>query len=387
MAKARTRTATATRKRTTKKRAPKRPPAEVLFASIRAERLEPNATLPKKFERMLDRLPLAAAVEGQTVAVKMHLGGNVGYSTIHPLLVRLLVAKIKEHGPKRVFVTDGLGSASTAAARGYTPETIGCQILPVAGPSGNYVYNKRVSYRTLKRISVAGAIHDADVLIDFSHVKGHGDCAYGGACKNIAMGCVNDKTRGALHALEGGLTWIEGKCTHCGKCVEACERGAARFDKNGKFTIFYHHCAFCRHCQLACPQGAIKITNSQYRHFQEGMALCTKTVLDTFKPGRALYINVLTQITVFCDCWGMTTPSLVPDIGIMASDDIVAIEQASLDAIRVESLIKDGLPPGRTLGPGKHLFEKIHYKDPFVQVKALEREGLGTRKYELAEIV
>lgn len=361
------------------------PPAEVLFASIRAERLEPNATLPRKFERLLDRLPLARLVEGQTVAVKMHLGGNVGYTTIHPLFVRLLVAKLKAHNPKRVFVTDGLGAVANAVARGYTPETVGCQIIPVAGPTGAYFYTIPVRYRTLRKIEVAGGIRDADVLINFSHVKGHGDCAYGGACKNIAMGCVTDATRGDIHELEGGLTWIEGRCTHCGKCVEACERGAARFDNN-KFTIFYHHCAFCRHCQLACPNEAIRITDAQYGRFQEGMALCTKTVLDTFQPGRALHINVLTNITVYCDCWGMTTPSLVPDIGIMASDDIVAIEQASLDAIRAEDLIPGSLPPGRQLGPGTHLLEKIHYKDPFVQVNALEKAGLGTRRYTLTEV-
>jgi len=374
------------RSRTKGSRAPRRPRATVRFASIRADRLEPNATLPRKFERMLDEVPLESMVQGRTVAIKMHLGGNVGYTTIPPLFVRLLVAKVKAHQPKRIFVTDGPGAVEHAVARGYTPETVGCAILPVAGPTGQYFYTKRVSYRTLKTIQIAGAIRDADVLIDFSHVKGHGDCAYGGACKNIAMGCVTDATRGDIHALEGGLTWIEEKCIHCGKCVEACERGAARFDENNRFSIFYHHCAFCRHCQLACPTGAIKITNAQYGRFQEGMALCTKTVLDTFKPGRALYINVLTNITIYCDCWGMTTPSLVPDIGIMMSDDIVAIEQASLDAIKTEHLIPGSLPKGLELGPGKHLLEKIHHKDPFVQVKALQRASLGTRTYDLVEV-
>jgi len=99
-----------------------------------------------------------------------------------------------------------------------------------------------------------------------------------------------------------------------------------------------------------------------------------------------LYVNVLTNITIYCDCWGMTTPSLVPDVGIMVSDDIVAIEQASLDAIKTEDLIPGSLPKGRKLGPGKHLLEKIHYKDPFVQVRALEKGGLGTRRYDLVEV-
>jgi uncharacterized Fe-S center protein len=381
MAKARVKT-------TRREPAPTRiPPAEVLFASSRVDRLEPNATLPKKFERILDRLHLEAMVKGQVVAIKMHLGGNVGYTTIPPLFVRLLVAKVKALNPKRVFVTDAVGAVAGAAARGYTSETLGCPLWPVAGPTGKYAYAHPVKYRTLKKIEVAGAIQDADVLINFSHVKGHGDCAYGGACKNIAMGCVTDTTRGDIHELEGGLTWIEGKCTHCGKCVEACERGAASFDKEKRFTIFYHHCAFCRHCQLACPTGAIKITDAQYGRFQEGMALCTKTVLDTFQPGKVLFINVLTDITIYCDCWGMSTPSLVPDIGLLASDDIVAVEQASLDLIKVEDLIPGSLPEGRQLGAGRHLLEKIHFKDPFIQVAALEKAGLGTRRYTMKEIL
>jgi uncharacterized Fe-S center protein len=124
----------------------------------------------------------------------------------------------------------------------------------------------------------------------------------------------------------------------------------------------------------------------EYVDFQRGMAVCTKTVLDTFAPQSVYFINLLTQITILCDCWGLTTPSLVPDIGIVASDDIVAAERATLDLIKVENLIPAGLPNGFELGESGHLFERIHGKDPFVQVRELEALGLGSQNYDVTVI-
>ena len=129
-----------------------------------------------------------------------------------------------------------------------------------------------------------------------------------------------------------------------------------------------------------------RLDSHDYADFQSGMALTTKTVLDTFAPGSVYFINVLTMITALCDCWGMTTPSLVPDIGIMASDDIVAIERASIDAIKVEDLIPVGVPAGMKLGTEGHLFQRLHGKNPYVQLDKLEACGLGTQEYELVEI-
>ena len=127
--------------------------------------------------------------------------------------------------------------------------------------------------------------------------------------------------------------------------------------------------------------GAITLDSHDYADFQTGMAVCTKAVLDTFAPGNAYYINVLTNITALCDCWGMTTPALVPDIGIMASEDIVAIERASLDAIKMEDLIPAGVPAGMELSGHGHLFEQLHGKNPYIQLQKLEEQGLGTQEY------
>lgn len=356
--------------------------SRVLFSSVKFDKLDPNQTLPSRFERLIGAMDLKSAVEGKWTAVKMHVGRNIGVTTIHPLYVKMLIDKLKAYGAKP-FITDNI--VEGARSRGYTEEFLGAPIVPVCGVMEKYVYEKDVDFRTLKNVDIGGNIHDAEVMIDLSHVKGHGACGYGGACKNIAMGCVTDRTRNQIHALEGGLVWDEEKCTHCEACVSSCNHNANSF-KDGKYTVFYHDCTTCQHCVKVCPTGAISLDSHNYTDFQKGMALCTKTVLDTFEPGNVFYINFLTNITIICDCWGMSTPSLVPDIGVMASNDIVAIERACLDAIKTENLIPDGLPQGMELGTEGHLFERIHGKNPYVQLKELENVGLGSQEYDMEQV-
>lgn len=362
-------------------------PSKVLFASMAYSRYESHQTLPAKFDRLLDKTGLDKIVKDKTVAIKMHVGSDLSYSTIAPVFIRALVNKLKGWGGK-CFITDHDILSRKPEERGYTENILGCPIVDVTGILGKYMYEKKVDYKTFKVMDVAGNIHDADIMIDFSHVKGHGTCGYGGACKNIAMGCVSHRTRRGIHELEGGFVWDELKCTHCNKCIESCNHNANKFNDDGKYEVFYHHCTYCQHCVKVCPVSAITMAEAgnTFESFQEGMALSTKTVLDTFKSGHVYYINVLTQITALCDCWGLTTPSLVPDIGIMASDDIVAVEKASLDAIRIEDLISVGIPSNIELQGSGHLFEQLHGKNPYIQLHALEKLGLGTQEYVLVTI-
>lgn len=355
---------------------------KVLFAPMAFARYEASQALPEKFARLLERSGLAEKVKGKTVAVKMHVGAGVTYSTIPPVFVMKLVDFLHKNGAE-CFITDHYVYRRHPERRGYTESTLGCPVLDDCGYFGKYYYTKEVDFKKFKHVDVAGLIYDADFLIDFSHVKGHGACGFGGACKNIAMGCVTDRTRHEIHALEGGLVWDKDKCVHCKKCIEACNHYANSFTDCGHYKVNYHNCTMCQHCAKVCPTGAITLDSHDYTDFQEGMAICTKTVLDTFEPGNTYFINVLTQITALCDCWGMTTPSLVPDIGIMAGEDIVAVERASIDAVKIEDLIPAGIPAGMQLSGHGHLFEQLHGKDPFVQLQKLEKYGLGTEEYEL----
>jgi uncharacterized Fe-S center protein len=109
-------------------------------------------------------------------------------------------------------------------------------------------------------------------------------------------------------------------------------------------------------------------------------------VLETFDRRNVLFITSLLNITLFCDCWAMTTPTVVPDIGILSGNDIVAIEQASLDLVRTEELIPGALPKGWELRQKGHLFERLHGKDPFIVVEQLQKLGWGSREYALSEV-
>jgi uncharacterized Fe-S center protein len=359
----------------------------VYFASSKVKELRKEATLPPKFKRMLDGLDLPGMFKGKTVAIKMHVGGEMGYTTVHPLFVRLLVQAIKDAGGDP-FITDGSGAMHHAKARGYTEEVLGAPLIAAAGIANNYAYTRPVNYRTLESLDICGNIVDADAMVVLSHGKGHGNSGFGAAIKNIAMGCVARDSRGKLHKLQGQeFSWDSDRCNRCRMCVENCPAtGAIWFDDKDNLKWFEHHCKYCRHCVTSCPQEAVNIDTQGIEYFQRGMAIATRETLATFEANRVLFINVMMNITPFCDCWGFSTPSLVPDIGIVASKDIVAVEQASLDLVKSEDFIQGSLPESMKLGEGSHLFEKIHGKDPYLQVRCAEEFGLGSSDYELVTL-
>ena len=361
--------------------------ADLLFAQYAARNLEPANSIGAKWTRMLDALDLAPAVSGKRTCIKMHLGGGSGFTTIHPFFTRKLVERVKAAGAKSVFITDSPGAVLHAVERGYTAETVGCPLVPLSGQSDAFFQPRPIqpAFGAFREVDIGGEILAAEALIDFSHVKGHGACGFGGASKNLSMGCVTQRSRRALHALEGGLEWDGKRCTRCKKCEQNCPNEAISFSDD-RLEVFYHNCKYCQHCVLICPEKALTMLGGKYRDFQRGMALTTKAVLDNFPPAHRLYINMLMNVTIFCDCWGMSTASLVPDIGILAGRDIVAIEQASLDLVKTENLIAGALPPGWELGRQGHLFERVHGKDPHAVVEFLAELGLGQRAYALQEI-
>jgi uncharacterized Fe-S center protein len=340
--------------------------SRVNFASAKVKQLKAEDTLPAKFQRMLAGIDLKPMFDDQRVAVKMHVGGHLGYTTIHPMFIRFLVKAIKDAGGSP-FLTDGSFAVPGAVARGYTEEVLGAPIYPICGVQDKYRYEKEIRYRSLEKIEV---------------------CGFGGAIKNIAMGCVTERTRGWIHAvMDTEFKWDKEKCEHCNICMENCPAQAISFSDEGDINIFSHHCRYCMHCADSCPADAIEISLDSIRYFQEGMARTTQAVLDTFEGNRVLYITMLLNITPLCDCWGFSTPSLVPDIGIMASHDIVAIEQASLDSIKSENYIPGSLPEQLEMAGGDgHLLERIWRKDPYLQVETAAEIGLGSREYELAEV-
>ena len=244
---------------------------ELLFADARVRELSSDHTLPAKFHRLLKRPDLESMVKGRSVAIKMHLGGNLGYTTVHPLFVRILVEECRQAGARGVAVMDG--SVAGAQARGYTPEVVGAPIVSCFGWTGNYVYKRKIGFGELKEAIYGGNAWDAEVFIDLSRVKGHGNCGFGGAIKNIGMGCVLGKTRGAVHHLAGGIIWDGEKCIHCGKCIEECPNDVDSFDEQGTYNVNWHNCTFCQHCVMICPKEALTPDADRFDAMQEGLRI------------------------------------------------------------------------------------------------------------------
>ncbi len=352
--------------------------AKVWFSDMTFEKYAQDSVLTAKFGRMLDQAGLEAGFKGARTAIKMHVGRGTGYSTIPPIFVKILVDRLKKLGANPYLIDQ---SVDEAPARGYTESYFGCPITTSCSVTEKYLYRKEIGFKTFEYANIGGNFHDADAVVVLSHIKGHGACGYGGACKNIAMGCVDDHTRGCIHGLETGLTWDESKCTHCEDCIASCNHHANSF-VDGKYEVFFHNCTLCQHCVKVCPTGAISPTGSNYEDFQQGMALCTRAALEHLPREKVFYVNVMLQMTAMCDCWGFTTPSIVPDIGIASSYDIVAVEQACLDCMRTEDFLPQSVPVGFEMGTKGHLLERIHGKDPFLQLDKLAAQGLGCRSYE-----
>ena len=365
--------------------------SKVFFGSARMREIKWQSTLPGKLDAILEKLDFAHQLKDKRVCIKMHLGDNVGYTTVHPVFVRRVVSFIKAAGG-HPFATDSLGSVLTAHERGYTQETIGCPLVPIAGNGDKYHYTHSVNYKNVKDVLIAGEVWNADYLVCLSHSKGHGNSGYGGAIKNLAIGAMIQKTRNALHMVQHAEKyWDAEKCTHyadgCTKCVDACKVKAMRFADDQTLHVGFHECNFCYECNELCPKGALSIRQSIAEDFQEVMALTTDLVLGSFPKDNHVFINIATNITPFCDCWGFSTPNIVPDIGIFASKDMVAVEKATLDSIDQQDMIPNSLPDFLVMRDIEgHLFKKIHGIDPYYQVYSCERKGLGSSEYEIEEV-
>jgi len=374
--------------------------SKVYFGSVQHGRNSAFASFAAKVDKITELLLEETPIEKKDkVAVKMHLGFNDGYQTVPVFFVRRIVEAIKKRGGYP-FVTDNPTSVYNAVNRGYTQETCGCPIIPIAGVKDGYTTSVDVNYREIDTLELAGALKDADVLVDLSHAKGHGACGYGGAIKNLALGGYSGPTRWRkIHGASGlDEYWdkAKGNPELAKKLVESCPYGALSYDEEkDDLKRDYHDCHQCMTClQVDGDLGAVKLPRESYTAFNEMMAIATNEVLKTFDPAKVMYINFLTQITIYCDCMGLGQPPFINDIGVVGSKDIVAVETATLDLIKKEEIIEKSIPPyfkHVNLDPNEdlHPFTRVHgpFKDPYETVVFAEKMGLGTSKYELIEIL
>jgi uncharacterized Fe-S center protein len=370
-------------------------PSKVFFGSPRQARLEAKETLPAKLDLIINKLHLRERVKDETVAIKMHTGNNMVYSTIHPVFVRRVVQAIKDGGGKP-FVVDVNWDAAGAEQRGYASEVIGCPVYPTAGPDEKYFYEHERPYKSIQSWRVAGLIQDATFLVNFSHIKGHPSCGFGGAFKNLALGCMVGKTRSEMHdVMHFDPYWFPEKCPDDAmrqKIIAACPFEAIVEDKKRPGYLHLHpeQCNQCGRCLQVAPPGSLKIDAVNFHSFQEACATAVDVVLSTFAREKVTHLSLATQITPVCDCFGFTSMQILPDAGVFGSDDIVAIDQAVLDVTGKTTLIEENLPTSMEVHTREgHPFRWLHgpHKDPYVVVEYAEKLGLGSRAYELVDVL
>lgn len=368
----------------------------VFYGSPRQSRLDAKESLPAKLDLILEQLNVRERVKDETVAIKIHSGNNLGYSTVHPLFVRRLVKAVVDGGG-RPFITDVDWDVRGAESRGYTAEVIGCPIYPSAGLGERYRYtHTEHPYKSIKEWHVAGMIEDASFLINFAHAKGHPSCGYGGAIKNLALGCMTGPTRGAMHdVMHHDPYWFPAYCPDPATVqaiVAACPHNGMVEDRHhpGNIHMHFEECNQCGRCLQVAPAGSLKIDAVNFHAFQEACAISTQVTLSTFAPGKYTHLVLATHMTPVCDCFGFTSMPILPDAGIFGSDDIIALDTAVLDMIATTQLIEENLPASFEVHTREgHPLRWLHgpLKDPYVAPTYGEQLGLGSRTYELVDVL
>ena len=377
--------------------------SKVYYGSTQHGAPEAYASFAAKVDKIVDLLDLSTIEKNDKVAVKMHLGFRDGYQTIPVFFIRRIVEKIKEAGGWP-FITDNPTSVYNAYKRGYTQETCGCPLVPISGIKDGYKYSREINYRNVKDINMAGVIHDADVLFDVSHIKGHNSCGFGGQIKNLGLGGFAAQSRWeSIHGVHQSIPyWDAKKCTseHAQKLVESCPYKAINYNKEKHhLRISFDDChnSNCGECFKVDEQvKCLSFGQEHFSAFSEIQAIAAKQVIDCYPKEKRFFLSFAMEITPVCDCWGMGQPTIVNDLGVFGSRDIVAVETAVLDMIAKEGLIEKNIPPFYKhvkLDPKENLhpFQQIHgkMKNPFMAVDYIHKlfNGEYSKDYELIEVL
>lgn len=368
--------------------------SKVLFAPARALDFDYHVSLPAKLEELLEQVDLKRFIEVEDyVAIKMHLGSQGAFRIVRPVFIRKVVdaVRMNEGNP---FVTDtvripGLEYLEVANANGINHLSVGAPVVLADGIFGKDVVNVPVG-ELLGEIGVASAIYEAQAMIVVSHCKGHMAAGYGGAIKNLGMGGIGARNRdgnperGRMHfAQNTHLEWDMETCDFCQKCINVCPHQAINFDDRQIF-LDQAKCAKCARCSRVCPSGALVAPVSD-EVFQRSLAEAARAVVSTFKPGKILYINFVLDVQPECDCMPLADVPIIQEQGILISDDIVAIEMATLDLMGKAACLPDSKGEENS-GKEGHILQKVTGKDPYFQVKATAELGMGQMDYELVKI-
>jgi uncharacterized Fe-S center protein len=368
-------------------------PSRVYFAPARGT---PKANKFRRISRLLDRAGLdEVAGADALVAVKVHWGEMGNADFIPSFHIRHVVDRLLKVGA-RPFVTDtntlyrgsrhnAVDNLQTARRNGFCEATLSCPVVVADGLRGTDYREVPVQGGSLvERARIASAVAEADAMVVVSHVKGHMVFGFGGAIKNLGMGCSASAAKQFLHADVRPRVEVD-KCTGCGACVSHCAFDAIQLVAQGDrrvASIDLEPCAGCGECFVVCPEEAIPIDwEGDFAVTQRKTAEYAQAAL-AGKEGRALYLSFLVSITPDCDCCSWSDAPIVPDIGYLVSRDPVAIDKAAVDLVN-EFTGHEGRDP---VQPAGDRFRNIHGVDWLPTLEHAAALGLGSLDYELVQL-
>ena len=367
--------------------------SKVYFADLRADVHE---NLQQKLTRLIKTAGMGDIdFQDKFVAIKLHFGEPGNLAFLRPNWAKTVADFVKERGGKP-FLTDcntlyvggrknALDHMDSAMLNGFNPMTTGCQIIIADGLKGSDEVEVPVAGgEYVKAAKIGRAVMDADVFISLSHFKGHETAGFGGCLKNIGMGCGS--RAGKMEQHNAGKPHVAQKyCIGCGQCRRICAHGAPIIE-NGKAHIDHDKCVGCGRCIAVCPKDAVQInwdestTNLNYK-----IAEYTKAVVD----GRpCFHISLVIDVSPNCDCHSENDMPIVPNVGMFASFDPVALDMACVDAVNAQTPLRGSAADGEVGHVHEHdHFQRIHPDTNWRScLEHGEKIGIGTREYEIIKI-
>ncbi len=355
-------------------------------------------SLPQKLKKLIKKAGIGQLdMDGKFVAIKMHFGelGNVSY--LRPNYAKAVVDVVKELGGKP-FLTDcntlypgkrknALEHLECAWENGFTPLSAGCPVIIGDGLKGtDDIEVPVVGGEYLKSAKIGRAVMDADVFISLTHFKGHEMTGFGGAIKNIGMGCGSRAGKNEQHR-NGHPDIDPDLCRGCKRCLRECANNALVFDEQTrKMHVNQENCVGCGRCVGSCNFDAIAFKDSAANAMlNRRMAEYAKAVVD----GRPqFHISLVVDVSPNCDCHGENDVPILPNLGMFASFDPLALDQACVDAC-----MKASPMPGSQLARNMQKPGFVDHHDHFTNstpdsewetcLEHAEKIGLGSRQYEL----
>ncbi len=367
--------------------------SKVYFADLRADVHE---NLQQKLTRLMKTAGMGDIdFQDKFVAIKLHFGEPGNLAFLRPNWARTVADFVKERGGKP-FLTDcntlyvggrknALDHMDSAMLNGFNPMTTGCQIIIADGLKGSDEVEVPVAGgEYVKNAKIGRAVMDADVFISLTHFKGHEEAGFGGCLKNIGMGCGS--RAGKMEQHNAGKPHVAQKyCIGCGQCRKICAHGAPIIE-NGKAHIDHDRCVGCGRCIAVCPKDAVRIDwDESTTNLNCKIAEYTKAVVD----GRpCFHISLVIDVSPNCDCRPENDMAIVPNVGMFASFDPVALDMACVDAVNAQTPLRGSAADDAHAKAHVHdHFQRLHPDTNWRScLEHGEKIGIGTREYELIKI-